>query len=347
MRHPVGTAFSPRIASNPSPGVLRTSIAVPAPTQVIGVADPYFVGETTAVQVSQLAAMEAIGITSLRIDANWDSVQYGGPGTYDWTKLDQAVRVARAAGFSIDLIVDHCPSWAALADTADDTSPQPASAAQFAEWAAAVAARYGPKGVGTFEIWNEPNTAFFWPPAADPAAYTKISAAAYAAIKKVDPSALVVSGGLAPETNDGKDISPIDFVKAMYADGAKGNFDALGYHAYSFPALPDIYEPWSGWSQMAQTSPSIRSIMDSNGEAGKSIWITEFGAPTSGPGGVGDEAQATAVTQAITDAREAKWIGPCISTPGRIRATTKDRYGLLTEGGAMKPAYAAVAARTR
>jgi hypothetical protein len=323
---------------------------VPAPTRVIGVADPQFVGQTTAVQVSQVAAMKAIGITSLRIDANWDSVQYGGPGTYDWTKLDQAVRVARAAGFSMDLIIDGCPPWAALAGTAGDTSPLPASAAQFAGWAAAVAARYGPEGVGTFEIWNEPNTAAFWPPAADPAAYTKILVAAYAAIKKVDPAALVVSGGLAPETNDGTDISPIDFVEAMYADGAKGSFDALGYHAYCFPALPDTYESWSAWSQMAQTSPSIRSIMDSNGDASKSIWITEFGAPTNGPGGVGDQAQATAVTQAITDARATKWIGALYlytwQDQGTDQGNDQDWYGLIAAGGAEKQAYAAVLAST-
>ena len=346
-RHLVGTALSPRTASHPSPSVLRTSVAVPAPTHVIGVADPYFVGETTAVQASQLAAMKAIGITSLRIDANWDSVQYDGPGTYDWTKLDQAVRVARAADFSIDLIVDGCPPWAALAGTADDTSPQPASAGQFAGWAAVVAARYGPKGVGTFEIWNEPNTAASWPPAADPAAYTKILVASYAAIKKVDPSALVVSGGLAPETNDGKDISPIDFLKAMYDDGAKGSFDALGYHAYCFPALPDTYEPWSAWSQMAQTSPSIRSIMDSNGDASKSIWITEFGAPTNGLGGVGDEAQATAVTQAIADAGAAKWIGALYLYTWQDQGNDQDWYGLVTADGAKKQAYAAVSASTR
>ena len=33
---------------------------------------------------------------------------------------------------------------------------------------------------------------------------------------------------------------------------------------------------------MYQTSPSIRSIMVANGDSAKKIWITEFGAPTSG-----------------------------------------------------------------
>ena len=36
--------------------------------------------------------MKAIGITSIRLDANWDRVQYGGPNTFNWTSLDQVVK---------------------------------------------------------------------------------------------------------------------------------------------------------------------------------------------------------------------------------------------------------------
>ena len=187
---------------------------------------------------------------------------------------------------SVDLIIDDCPPWAALAGTSGDACPQPASSAQYATFAAEVAARYAPQGVGLFEIWNEPNNAGFWAPKPNPAAYTADLVAAYAAIKKVDPGAFVISGGLAPEVTDGTNISPIDFLTAMYADGAKGSFDALGYHPYSYPALPDTYETWLAWSQMGQTPVSIRSVMKSNGDSARQIWITEFGAPTGGPGGV-------------------------------------------------------------
>ena len=238
-----------------------------------GIAVPDLITETATVQASQLAAMKAIGITSVRLDADWDTVQHGGPETFDWTQLDRAVNSARAAGMSVDLIIDGCPPWAAMVGARGDPSPQPASSSQYATWAAKVATRYAPKGVGMFEIWNEPNNLRFWQPAPNPSAYTADLVAAYSAIKAVDPSAFVISGGLAP--GQGTNSSPIDFLKAMYADGAKGSFDALGYHPYSYPALPDTYESWSGWSQMAQTSPSIRSVMTSNGDSGKPIWITK------------------------------------------------------------------------
>ena len=323
--------------------VAAVVILFPAPAPRYGIADPYFVGETAETQASQVAAMKAIGITSLRFDADWDSVQNAGPRTFDWAKLDQAVNSARTAGLSVVLTINGCPPWAASESTRGDPSPTPASPALYARWAAEVAARYSPKGVNTFEIWNEPNNALFWPPKANPSAYTADLVAAYSAIKAVDPSALVISGGLAPEPTDGTNMSAIDFLKAMYADGAEGNFDALGYHPYSFPALPQTYEPWSAWSQMAQTHPSIRSVMASNGDSGKPIWITEFGAPTGGPRGVGEAAQATALRQAIADTKATSWIGALYMYTWQDKDTDpgahREWFGLLTAGGSRKPAY--------
>jgi hypothetical protein len=314
----------------------------------VGIADPDLISKSASVQASQLAAMKAAGITSVRLDANWNWVQYGGKNSFDWAQLDQVVKSSRAAGMSVDLIIDGCPAWAALAGTSGDASPQPASSAQYATWAAEVAARYARQGVGIFEIWNEPNATGFWQPKANPAAYTADLVAAYAAIKKVDPSAFVISAGLAPEATDGSNINAVDFLKAMYAHGAKGSFDALGYHPYSYPALPNTYKSWSGWSQMAQTSSSIRSVMTSNGDSSKKLWLTEEGAPSGGPSGVGQAAQATALTQAIANAKTTSWIGALYlyswQDEGTDSGNTEDWFGLLTARGSQKPAYTAVVA---
>jgi polysaccharide biosynthesis protein PslG len=311
-----------------------------------GIADPDLLGDTVPMLVAQLAAMKAIGITSVRVDANWAMVQPAGPLTFSWTRLDHVVSSARAAGMSVDLIVDGCPRWAALANTSGDSSPQPASSAQYAIWAADVAKRYAPQGVHTFEIWNEPNIALFWQPKPDPSAYTADLVAAYSAIKAVDPSAFVISGGLAPTVTKNHNISAIDFLKAMYADGAKGSFDAFGYHAYSFPELPDSKE--SGWSQMARTSPSLRSVMIQNGDGNKPIWVTEFGAPSGGPGGVGEAAQATALAQAVADVKATPWIGALYvytwQDNGFDPHNDQDWFGLLTARGSTKPAFRALAA---
>jgi hypothetical protein len=328
---------------------LIVSMTQPPPHRpVFGISDPELITQPASRQASQLAAMKAMGVTSIRFDANWDWVQYRGPTSFYWGQLDQVVKSVRAAGMSVDLIIDGCPQWAAVAGTKGDASPQPASAAQFGTWAAEVAARYAPRGVRMFEIGNEPNNEYFWQPKPDPAAYTADLKAAYAAIKKADPSAFVISGGLAPEVSNGMDISAIAFLRAMYADGAAGSFDAVGYHPYSFPALPDTYEPWSGWSQMDQTSPSIRSVMARNGDSGMQIWLTEVGAPSSGPDGIGPAAQAAALTEAIDDARKASWIGGLFmytwQDGGPGSNPYSDWFGLLNDKGAPKPAYGAVRA---
>jgi hypothetical protein len=316
-----------------------------------GVADPDLIDKNVAVQASQLAAMKSIGIDSIRLDADWDEVQHLGPGMFDWRRLDQVVHSIRAAGLSVDLIIDGCPPWAAVPAAHGDPSPQPASPAQYATWAAEVAARYAPEGVRLFEIWNEPNNSVAWQPAPDPSAYTADLVAAYSAIKKVDPSAFIISGGLSPGPTYGSSISPISFLKAMYAHGAKGSFDALGFHPYSYPALPETFKAWSGWSQMAQTNPSLRSLMTSNGDAGKPIWITEFGAPSSGPGGVGDTAQATAFNQAIAQADKTTWIGAFYIYSWQDRGTdprnVEDWFGLVTAAGTPKIAYDTVAAAAK
>jgi hypothetical protein len=86
--------------------------------------------------------------------------------------------------------------------------------------------------------------------------------------------------------------------------------------------------------------------MTSNGDSGKSIWITEFGAPSSGPGGVGQTAQATAFTQAIVYAKKTSWIGALYiyswKDDGTDPTNGQDWFGLLTAAGAPKLAYAAV-----
>jgi hypothetical protein len=329
---------------------LSASPSAPPPATTVGIADPDLITESAQVQASQLAAMKAIGITSIRLDANWDWVQYGGKNTFDWGQLDQVVESVRAAGMSVDLIIDGCPPWAAVAGTSGDASPQPASATRYATWAADVAARYAPQGVNMFEIWNEPNNQIFWQPKPSPAAYTNDLKAAYASIKKVDPSALVISGGLAPETNDGTNISAITFLRDMYADGAKGSMDAVGDHPYSYRALPDTYESWSGWSQMDQTSPSIRSVMTANGDASKQIWITEVGAPSSGPHGVGQAAQATNLAQAISNTKNTSWIAGIYlyswQDEGTDPTNDEDWFGMITTTGAHKDAYTSVANAT-
>jgi len=283
--------------------------------------------------------MKAMGMTSIRVDVSWYNIQFNGPDSYNWAPMDATVSSIRAAGLTADLIIDQCPPWAA-ASGASGNFAQPASSATFGNFAAAVANRYYGRGASYFEIWNEPNNPAFWSPRPDPAAYTADLKAAYTAIKAVAPSALVITGGTSPAADSSNSYDDVTFLQDMYADGAQGYFDALGDHPYTYPSTPDTTQLGSAWTEMDQTSPSLRSLMADHGDSAKKIWITEYGAPTSGTSNNVSEAdQSDELVQTIAKAKQLGWIGSLY-----IYTWQSDGFGLLNGDGSQKPAYSAVAA---
>jgi polysaccharide biosynthesis protein PslG len=333
------------------PPARRSAAAAPARAHSIqiGVSDPQLIHESARVQAAQLHKMRSIGLNSVRFDANWSWFEYAGPGIYNWALLDREVHSVIKAGLSVELVIDGCPTWAALPSARHDVNPQPASAAQFAAWAKAVAQRYEPLGVKYLEIWNEPNLAKYWEPKVNPAFYVRMLADSYKAIKSVNPSAVVIAGGLAPLPSTRTSLSMIAFLNAIYKDGAKPYLNAVAVHPYSYPALPSTYESWSAWSQMSQTSPSIRSVMARYKDSGRKVWITEFGAVSNGPGGGGGaNGESEELSQAITIARSTPWIGAIYiytwQDAGADKNNRNDWFGLVTNKGVPKSAYYAVKA---
>ena len=338
---PTTTAPPTTTTTTTTPTTTPTSTSGP----VFGLSVPSLVHDSPSQQTAALANMKSIGLRWVRVEADFVWVQPTGPTAFDWSQIDQEVKTIKSAGMNADLVIEDTPAWQGRGpQLRTATWGEPASATAFATFAGEAAARYGPMGVKAYEIWNEPNIQVFWYPAPNPSLYTAMLKDSYAAIKAVEPDSIVMSGGLAPAADDGTNIAPITFLQDMYADGAQGSFDALGDHAYSNPALPDTYETWSGWSQMDQTTPSLRSVMTANGDADKQIWITEIGAPSGGPNGVGTAAQAEEVTQAVQGAKTSPWIGAMFFDTYEDAASDPDYYGLLNADGSAKPAWTALAA---
>jgi hypothetical protein len=174
-------------------------------------------------------------------------------------------------------------------------------------------------------------------------------AGASAAIKRQDKSATVVAGGLSPHAgygvSDAEHINPLTFLEQMYADGARGFMDAVGWHPYNF-AGGLRYHPWSAWSQMVETTPSARSIMRANGDAGKTIWATEWGAPTGdAETSVTEAEQAQLVAASLRKFKAWRWAGPSFlfsfRDRGVDRANIEDNFGLVRRDWSAKPAYEA------
>jgi polysaccharide biosynthesis protein PslG len=294
----------------------------------------------------ELDFARSAGSRWLRADLNWEIVQHGGPQSFDWTRYDRIVEAARSRGLRVLLAIVYTPEWA-RPGTSSGAYP-PVDLRTYAAFCRAAVARYSARGVGHWEIWNEPNLAAFWKPAPSPTRYAAMLRLAYAAIKRADPKAFVVSGGLAPygaygQATRGR-MNPLTFLQRMYAARARGSFDALGWHPYNFGGLS--FHRSSAWSQVLRTTPSVRSLMSANRDARKPVWATEFGSPTgTSPDAVSEAAQAQLVRDGFARWRTWSFAGPLfwytLRDAGRNPADREDNFGLLRRDFSAKPSFSA------
>lgn len=287
--------------------------------------------------------IKSMGAKWIRFDFNWADMQYDGPAQYKWANYDRIVTAANAHGIKVLGTIAYVPPWALPSDCSDMYHCRPKNVQDYATFANTIVAHYAPKGVKYWEIWNEPNGGAF-----TPAYYTELMKAGYPAIKSADPNAYVLAGGSMPSDTTGTKYSPIDFLTGIYANGGKGYFDGLAHHPYCWGAglanCPSTYAYWSAWSQMADTNPSLRSVMVANGDSNKLIWATEYGAPTSGGTlAISEAQQAQVVRDAYTLFASYSWSGPMLWYQYKDKCTTATDtecfFGLLRSDGTHKAAY--------
>jgi hypothetical protein len=299
----------------------------------------YSVGQLDAA----MTGMSALGVRWVRFDLDWSNVQASGPNSYNWGDYDRLVQAAGAHGLNVLAILDFTPGWARRADCSGSKTCAPADPGSYASFAAAAVQRYQAQGVHNWEIWNEENTVGFFQPAADPVAYTALLRAAHDAIKGADAGALVVTGGLAPAASGSGNLAPPDFAAGLYNAGARGFFDVLGDHPYTYPAVPGG-NPYGAWGQMS----ALHRLMAAHGDGSKKIWITEYGAPTNGPESAyftSEIGQSQELAAAVNLASGAGWVGGFFwytyLDPGTTPDTNENFFGLVRADGSHKPAFAA------
>lgn len=134
-------------------------------------------------------------------------------------------------------------------------------------------ARGWPAGVGVraWEIGNEPNLSHFWSGTA--AQFARYLEVAYLVIKRQDPEAVALHGGIADDSQAGAWYGRFaDALKVKAAGSplpARYNyyFDKAGWHWYTYP------------SQLYNRPPEVQAYLTSRGLPAKPIWVTEMGVP--------------------------------------------------------------------
>ena len=306
---------------------------------------------TPAQITAQLAAVHLTGATMARSDALWEATEprppRGGEHRYDWSFDDGIAGSLAAHGLTWLPILDYSAPWA-QSIPGDDHSP-PQSDADYAAYAAAFARRYGPAGtfwrahpsltarpVEAVEIWNEPDSANFWQPAPNAAAYDALYAAARNAVDAVAPTIRVIVGGLTDAPG---------FLPAMFLaqPGLRGHVDGVAIHPYGRPAM------------IAAKVRTARVTLSALGMGSVPLYVTEFGWATSPPGALDyvSAAQRPAYIESALAMLARPGCGVAASllytwvTPERNPADSQDWYGIAPPQGGLTADTAAFAAGLR
>jgi hypothetical protein len=250
----------------------------------------------------RMIADTGVGVT--RVDVFWSTVAPQRPGdprdpddpAYDWSRPDAIFTALSEAG--IDPIVSSysTPEWAVAGENAPHASaynPNAPRPGDYADFLQALATRYGgsfvPAGadaplpeVTHYEIWNEPNLGGFLLPQVDEdtgervaiPAYARMVRAAYPALKRANPRAVVIAGvagprSSSPETGTGA----LDWLRGLRDEDVP--MDAYSQHIY--PGTPptadtEVVPAWNTVEVLLDELDDVRP--------GLPLYITEAGYTT-------------------------------------------------------------------
>ena len=301
---------------------------------------------------AQLEQLRRTGAMLARADTVWEASEPAPPVAgvhhYDWTVDDWIAKALATHGLRWLPVIDYTAPWA-QSIPGKNVSP-PRSAADYAAYAGAFAARYGDNGsfwsthptippdpVDTIEIWNEPDTPQFWDPKPDPAAYADMYLRARDAITASDPSVRVIIGGLA---------HPAQFMRALL--GARrqmaAHVDGVGIHPYGPNPLAIL-----------ASIRADRELLRSVGLAETPLYVTEFGWATNPVGTLDylpERLRPTYISSTLaaighTDCGVAATLIYTWITPRRDPATGEEWFGIQSPTEGPSPDTAAFTSSVR
>lgn len=233
MPTPIPTIVIPILTQTVTPTVFSAEVT---PTPISNMLPERVIPEPFGVNIhftralpGELSLLAAGGSRWIRMDMFWNTIEQE-QGRYAFGEYDALVAAMAQRGIRIIFILDYGnPHY-----DHGFAPHSPEARAAFARFAATAARRYQGKGI-IWEIWNEPNLDHFWSPQADVQRYGTLLLQTVAAIRRADPTALIV----APATS-GFDLP---FLTALGDMGAFTKLDAVTVHPYGIE-IPEGVGPY-------------------------------------------------------------------------------------------------------
>lgn len=229
--------------------------------------------------------MRSGGVETVRLSVSWAAIQRTPRSEYDWSGLDAAVADAAEERIGILPVLGTSPNWAT-----GNWRRMPVDSGRarrgWAEFVRTAVERYGPGGafwaehapgtaqplsplpIRAWQIWNEENFFYFVKPVS-PGRFARLLAITRPAIRRADPRAEIVLGGLfgAPKQRLPLAMDAVDFLDQLYRrGGVKANFDAVALHPYA----ADVAE-------LRRQVEAVRSTMARHGDRRSGLYLTEVG----------------------------------------------------------------------
>ncbi|MCX6022570.1 MAG: cellulase family glycosylhydrolase, partial [Chloroflexi bacterium] len=245
-------------------------------------ANAFFEQEVEEAKVRRtMEMMRQAGIRWVRQQIPWERIEPEAKGVYQtpygssWDQFDRVVTLAHEYGLELVVRPDLPPAWAR--SNPDVPQSRPRNLADYGDFLETLARRYQGK-LTYYQIWNEPNLYGEWGAVPDAAGYAEMLRMARQRLKAVDPTIVVLSAPLSPTigTPDGKNESDLTYLQKLYELGAAADFDILSAQGYGLWTGPGNRRTEPGQVNFSRVR-LLREIMVRNGDAGKSVWISEMG----------------------------------------------------------------------
>lgn len=255
---------------------------------------PHELNAFTASRTDSLIALASeLGVKWVRLSVNWSNI-VDTAGNYHWSIIDRIVGGLVKNKINIAL----CLNGGHRLYTKSHAPSTPEAIDYWKTFAKTIIQRYKGK-ITHWELWNEPNTVWFWKPAPNAAGYVALMKEFHKLVKKSDSTAKVIGGSIAR--------LDLVFADSILKMGIGQYIDAFSFHPYNEfpeaivnPVKVSVKTPvW--YTETDHSADNLRAMLDSVNPA-ISIWQGECGYPSqdNGSGWMGNGPWSPAI--------QAKWL---------------------------------------